>query len=72
MLARSDKLNVVFCQLVPWQFDRAGKLNVKRTFRRVAFLLSRLLANMGVVAATPILERFSTPVAAAPPGAALG
>lgn len=67
VLARSDNLNVVFCQLVPWQFDRAGKPNVKRTFRRAAFLISRLLANMGVVATTPILDRFSTPVVAAHP-----
>jgi beta-galactosidase len=67
VLARSDSLNVAFCQLVPWQFDRAGTPNVKRTFRRSAFVVSRLLANMGVIAATPILDRFSSPVSAAQP-----
>ena len=66
VLATSGGTNVVFCQLVPWQFDPAGKPNVKRTFRRTSFLVSRLLANLGVATATPILDRFSSPVAAAP------
>ena len=39
-------------------------MNIKRTFRRVSFLLSRLLGNMGVESATPILERVHSPVAA--------
>ena len=65
VLRRPGNLNVVFCELVPWHFDRAGKPNFKRTIRRAAFLVSRLLANMGIVATTPILERFSTPVVAA-------
>jgi hypothetical protein len=67
VLARAEDLNVVFCQIVPWQFDCAGKLNLKRTFRRVSFVVSRVLANMGVDGTTPILDRFSTPVAAARP-----
>lgn len=49
---------VVFCQMAPWQFDRAAPMNQKRTFRRSAFLLSRLLANMGAECRTPLLERF--------------
>ena len=40
VLARHDGLNVVFCQLVPWQFDRGGTLNIKRTFR--AFFVPRV------------------------------
>ncbi|MHB8899100.1 MAG: hypothetical protein ACYC6Y_10175, partial [Thermoguttaceae bacterium] len=36
--------------------------NLKRTFRRLSFAAARLLANMGVAAPTPILERFSTPL----------
>ena len=44
-----------FCQLVPGQFDAGGKPNIKQTFRRASFLVSRLLANMGVVGATPLL-----------------
>ncbi len=64
VLARSQRGNVVFCQLVPWQFQDTGKMNIKRTFRRASFLLSRLLGNMGVESATPILERVHSPVAA--------
>jgi hypothetical protein len=67
VLARADGLNVAFCQLAPWQFDHGGKFNIKRTYRRAAFLVSRLLANMGVEGSTPLLERFSAPVAASPP-----
>jgi hypothetical protein len=67
VLARAEGGNVVFCQLVPWQFEYGGgKSNVKKTFRRSSFLVSRLLGNMGVNGATPVLERFRTPVPAAP------
>jgi beta-galactosidase len=65
VLARAEGMDVVFCQLVPWQFDYNRKPNVKRTFRRASFLVSRLLANMGVESSTPILARLETPVAAA-------
>jgi beta-galactosidase len=67
VLARAQDVNVVFCQLVPWQYDYAKKYDLKRTYRRTSFLLSRLLANMGVDGATPILDRFHTPVVAAQP-----
>ncbi len=55
--------NVVFCQLAPWTFDYQKQYNLKRTYRRSAVLLSRLLANMGVAGATPLLARFQAPVA---------
>jgi hypothetical protein len=64
ILARAG--NVVFCQLAPWQFQDNKQPNLKRTYRRTSFLLSRLLANMGVAASTPVLPRFSRPVTAAP------
>ena len=49
VLATADKGNVVFCQLVPWQCDYSKEQNnVKRTFRRSSFLVTRLLGNMGV------------------------
>jgi hypothetical protein len=64
VLARVDKLNVVFCQLVPWQFDPDKLMNLKRTFRRTSCLVTRLAANMGAEASTPLLERFRSPVAA--------
>jgi hypothetical protein len=41
---------------------RTKQLNLKRTYRRAAFLLSRLLANMGGAASAPVLERFHQPV----------
>ncbi len=62
VLAQAGSGRVVFCQLAPWQFDPKGPKNVKRTFRRAAFLLSRLLGNMGVGASTPLLPRFRSPV----------
>jgi hypothetical protein len=62
VVAKADNLNVVFCQLVPWQFDPKKSMNLKRTFRRVSCLVTRLAANMGAVGATPILARFRRPV----------
>ena len=54
---------MVFCQLVPWEFDYQKYFNQKRTFRRASCLVSRVLGNMGVDEPTPLLERFSSPVA---------
>jgi len=56
--------NVVFCQMAPWQFDAAKQSNLKRTYRRASFLVSRLLGNMGVAGSTPLLERFHRSVSA--------
>jgi hypothetical protein len=64
VLAQGEQMNVVFCQLAPWQFDKR-QYHLKKTFRRSAFLLSRLLGNMGVEVSTPILARFSSAVTAA-------
>jgi hypothetical protein len=64
ILAQSDKPNILFCQLAPWQFEGTGQMNLKRTQRHVAVLLSRLLANLGVTSATPTVERFHRPVVA--------
>jgi hypothetical protein len=62
VLARAENVKVVFCQLAPWQFDSGRQSNLRRTHRRASFLLERLLANLGVSSATPILGRFSRPV----------
>jgi hypothetical protein len=67
ILARSENANVVFCQLAPWQFEATKQPNLKRTHQRASFLVSRLLANMGVAGSTPLLERFHAPVDAAKP-----
>jgi len=49
----------------PWRFSyRTAQHNLKRTYRRSCFLITRLLANMGVAGSTPLLERFSSPVGA--------
>ena len=55
--------NIVFCQIAPWQFDPTKQSNLKRTYRRASFALTRLLSNAGVASTTPTLARFSTPVA---------
>jgi hypothetical protein len=67
VLAKADGANLVFCQLAPWQFDPAKQMNLKRTFRRTAFLVMRLLGNMGAAGSTPILARFHAPVDVAKP-----
>jgi hypothetical protein len=64
VLARAEHANVVFCQLAPWQFE-GQQSNLRRTHRRVSFLVSRLLGNMGVAGSTPLLDRFIKPVSAA-------
>jgi len=67
VLATADDGRVVFCQLVPWQFDYSKQFNLKRTFRRASFLVTRLLAGLGAAGSTPVLARFSQPVDAAKP-----
>lgn len=64
VLALGGEGRVAFCQLVPWEFPSTQSTSVKRTFRRVAFAVSRLLANQGVPSRTPIVERFRTPLVA--------
>lgn len=46
-----------------WYFNwNTEQQNLRKTFRRSAFLLSRVLGNCGVRAPTPLLERFGTPL----------
>jgi hypothetical protein len=61
VLGVSEDGSVAFCQIAPWDYDYAENYGLKRTFRRTAFLLNRLLANMGAAGSTPLLERFSSP-----------
>ncbi len=65
VLATSKNDNIVFCQIVPWQFDPTKQSNLKRTYRRASFAVTRLLSNLGVASTSPILARFNTPVDAA-------
>jgi hypothetical protein len=71
VLAEMD--HVVFCQLPPFQVSKVmGALpehfNLRRTFGRTSFAVSRLLGNLGVSGSTPLLERFSEPVSENAPG----
>jgi hypothetical protein len=61
VLATSEDGRVVCCQMSPWRFGPTP-VNVKRTWRRSSFLLSRLLGNLGVAPATPLLARFAKPL----------
>jgi beta-galactosidase len=59
--------NVVFCQLPPFQVSKVmgaspEPFNLRRTFERASFAVSRLLGNLGVSGSTPLLERFGDPV----------
>ena len=62
VLAVAEQANVVFCQLVPWQFEYEKNFGLKRTFRRSSFLVTRLLSNLGASSETPLLARLSRPV----------
>ncbi|HEV2211356.1 MAG TPA: hypothetical protein VG167_21535 [Verrucomicrobiae bacterium] len=57
--------NVVFCQLPPFAVSKMNpgpeQFNLRRTFGRTSFAVSRLLANFGVSGSTPLLERFAEP-----------
>ncbi len=64
VLATADQGDVVFCQLVPWQFDPTKQMNLKRTFRCSSRLVTRLAANLGAAGAAPILDRFRNPAEA--------
>jgi hypothetical protein len=48
--------------MVPWHYGKSGQQNLRKTYRRSSFLVSRLLANLGAESSTPIIERFRTPV----------
>lgn len=68
VLATAD--NVVFDQMPPFQVSTTmgalshpaqgpEKFNLRRTFERTSFALSRILGNFGVSGSTPLLERFA-------------
>ncbi len=69
VLAKAQNANVVFCQFAPYDVcnEQAGvskdEYNVRKTYRRSSYLMTRLLANLGGTGSTPILERFHQPVA---------
>ena len=62
VIAASANGQAVFCQFDPWQFEAPQQPNLRRTYRRLSFAFSRLLANLGVAEQTPLLDRFQQPV----------
>jgi len=62
VLAEAKERNLVLCQMAPWQFHEPTQFNVRKTYRRASFLVTRLLANMGATGSTPIVARFHAPV----------
>ncbi len=64
IIAQAGDWNIWFCQAAPWQFDARQPANLKRTHRRLAFALSRLLASLGAAGNTPLLDRFAQPASA--------
>jgi beta-galactosidase len=67
VLATATNGSVVFCQMAPWQFEPRQQANLKRTHRRVSFMVARLLGNLGVRGSSPILNRFNSPVSTVTP-----
>ena len=66
VLGKTKGAHVVFCQLPAYDVGMSPDAphNVKRTYRRTSFLLTRLLANMGIASTTPLLDRFAAPLEA--------
>ncbi len=46
----------------PYYFQFVEQYNLRRAYRRASFVLTRLLADMGVAGNTPLLGRFGSPV----------
>jgi hypothetical protein len=67
VLATAADGSIVFCQIIPWEFNPNKSSNIKRTYRRASFTVTRLLANLGVRSSSPTLARFNTPVDASRP-----
>ena len=68
-LAATDDEKIVFCQVAPWQIGDTKQWNIKKTYRRSSFLVTRVMANLGVTTSTPILDRFHKPADLALPDA---
>lgn len=68
VLATVPQAPVVFCQLVPWHFDHPSNYGLKRTFRRTAYVLNRLLTSLGVPCPTELLHYWATPPRPDQPG----
>ncbi|HBC86087.1 MAG TPA: hypothetical protein DCZ94_03945 [Lentisphaeria bacterium] len=56
---RIGKGTAVLCQVAPWDIDYVKKPYQRPTYRRDCFLVSRLLANLGAAAESPLLANFA-------------
>jgi hypothetical protein len=45
-----------------YSFQYSEQLNLRRTYRRTSFVMTRALANLGVTCPTPLLSRVSSPL----------
>ncbi len=61
-LAEAPDARIAFIQVVPWRFQEPGPMNQRRTHRRASFALSRVLANVGVISKTDLLDHLTRPV----------
>jgi hypothetical protein len=68
LLAETDlgKGKVAFCQVAPWMFDPARYPHDRTTYRRTAFMLGRILSNLGAPMETPLLSNWNTPAMVTP------
>jgi beta-galactosidase len=62
VLGMTSDGSIILTQLVPWHFPYDEIFHWKITNRRLSFMLTRVLGNMGVRSTTPLLKRFSQPV----------
>ncbi len=68
VLSRAEGANVSYFQLVPWEFSEdSAQPSQRKTRRRSAFALQRLLSNLDVLSRTPLLEWWELPVSSDQP-----
>jgi beta-galactosidase len=63
---RVGRGNLVFCQVAPWMFDPQKAPHDRTTYRRSAFLLARILANLGAPSRCPLLADWKAPAVQVP------
>ena len=49
----------VLCNVAPWEIDADAKPYLRTTWRRSAFLVNKLIHNLGATSETPLLDRLS-------------
>lgn len=62
LLGSTPNGRVRYLQSSPWKFDPARSPNQKKVYRRLSFVLTRLLCNLGVACSSPLLDDMAKPV----------